>query len=137
MAWTLQEFGICTDLHTMVISTQHEEAAGRVAEPSFRGWGGLRKLQTGPKRETLPTGRYDVVRGPERARGDYGGAPTRQASDAMDAGGLPRCRQAHGRQNGGQAPRQPQRARPGGACAEASPRSGARRSSPTACLRIV
>jgi hypothetical protein len=43
--------------------------------------------------------------------------PTRQAGDAMDAGGLQRFRQAHGRQDGGEPPRQPRRARPGGLAA--------------------
>jgi hypothetical protein len=44
-----------------------------------------------------------VVRGPERARDDEGGAPTRQAGGARDAGGLPCVRQAHRRQEGGEA----------------------------------
>ncbi len=51
------------------------------------------------------------MRGAEGAGGDDGGTPTRQASDAMDAGGLQGFHQAHRRQDGGQAPRQPRRAR--------------------------
>jgi len=51
-----------------------------------------------------------VVGGPERARGDEGGVPTRQAVDAMETGGLQRVRQAPRRQDGGQAARQPRRA---------------------------
>ena len=47
-----------------------------------------------------------VVRGPERAAGDDGGTPTRQAGDAVDAGGLQRCRPARRRQDGGKATRQ-------------------------------
>jgi hypothetical protein len=54
------------------------------------------------------------VGGLERAGGDDGGAPTRQASDAREAGGLQRFRQAHRRQHGGKAARQHRRARPGG-----------------------
>ncbi len=59
--------------------------------------------------------RDGVVRGPERARGDEGGAPTGEAGDAMDAGGLQGFCQAHRRQDGGEAPSQPRPARPLGA----------------------
>jgi hypothetical protein len=41
----------------------------------------------------------DVIGGPARARGDDGGAPTRQAGAARDAGSLPRGRQARRGQN--------------------------------------
>jgi hypothetical protein len=44
-----------------------------------------------------------VVGGPEGARGDEGGASTGQASDARDAGGLPRVRPARRRQEEGEA----------------------------------
>ena len=63
MAWTLHAFGLCTDLHTLVISTQHEAAAGRLAEPSVQGAGGWRQRQTSPTRATLPLGRDDAVGG--------------------------------------------------------------------------
>ena len=52
-----------------------------------------------------------VVGSQERARGDDGRAPAGEAGDARDTGGLPRCRQAHRRQEGGEAPRQPRFAR--------------------------
>ena len=48
-----------------------------------------------------------VMPGAKRTGDDDGGAPTRQAGDAVDPGGLPRCRQAHRRQDGSEAPRQP------------------------------
>ncbi len=47
-----------------------------------------------------------VLRGPERARGDEGGAPPGEASDAVNARGLERFRQGHRRQDGGEPPRQ-------------------------------
>jgi hypothetical protein len=72
-----------------------------------QGAGCVREPQTGPKRETLPAGRDDVVRGPEGARGDAGGAPPGQASDVMDPRGLQRFGQRHRRQDGGEPARQP------------------------------
>jgi hypothetical protein len=53
-----------------------------------------------------------MVGGAERTRGDDSGPPPGEAGDAMDAGGLPRVRQARRRQEGGEAPRQLRRARP-------------------------
>jgi hypothetical protein len=55
-----------------------------------------------------------VVGRPKGARGDEGGAPTRQASDAMNPGGLQCLGQAHRRQDGGEAPRQHGLPRPWG-----------------------
>jgi len=54
-----------------------------------------------------------VVRSPERARGDEGGAPPGEAGDAIDTGGLQRFRQAHRRRDGGEATREHQLPRPG------------------------
>jgi len=56
--------------------------------------------------------RDGVVGGPEGARRHDGGAPPRQAGDARDAGGLLRSRPAQRQQDGGEATRQPRRARP-------------------------
>jgi hypothetical protein len=53
-----------------------------------------------------------VMRGAEGAGGDDGGTPPGEAGDAMDTGGLQRFRQARRHQEGGEAPRQPRRARP-------------------------
>ena len=47
-----------------------------------------------------------VVGGAEGVGGDDGGAIAGEASDAMDPGGLPRCRPAHRRQEGTKPPRQ-------------------------------
>ena len=55
------------------------------------------------------------MRGAEGARGDNGGAPTRQAGGAMDTGGLQRCRQGYGRHEGGELARQPRCAHSWGA----------------------
>jgi hypothetical protein len=55
-----------------------------------------------------------VVGGPQGARRDEGGAPTRQAGDAMNPRGLQRFRPAHRGQDRGEAPRQHRLPRPGG-----------------------
>jgi hypothetical protein len=47
MAWTLPAFGSCTDLHTLVISTQPEAAVGRLAAPSVQGAGGVASAADG------------------------------------------------------------------------------------------
>jgi hypothetical protein len=54
------------------------------------------------------------VRGAKRPGRHQRRAVARQAGDAVDAGGLERFCQSHGRQDGGEAPRQPRRARPRG-----------------------
>jgi hypothetical protein len=53
-----------------------------------------------------------MVRSPERAHSDDGGAPTRQAGDALAPGGLERLGQGHGRQHRGQAVRRNRRTGP-------------------------
>jgi hypothetical protein len=58
----------------------------------------LRKLQTGPQKATLPTGRDDVMWGAEGAGGDDGGTPpVRPAMRGMRVGSRAAARRVAGR----------------------------------------